>query len=305
MTAFTANMTGTPQLDDSIVTAFDQGFLVEAAQANVMDQFASLATVVSGTYQIPRYAQLALATTPLTEDTDPDSEAMVDSKVVFTPAEHGKVVTKTLLASLQTGGKADLAAAKLVGINVGRTLNKLATLALDASSNVRIVGGIAEGSLAATDVMSKTEINRAYNRLARLSTPMIGDMYVAVAHEDVMSDVRAGATAGDWIDVSKYADPASVLRNELASYGGFRWVRNNDSTFADQSGAGTVDVYNSYFIGFNALGKAQSKAPGLTFTSTDKLGRFINVGWLGVLQYKIVESDAVQVVRSATTYGAN
>lgn len=302
--AFTANMTGTTQLDDSILTAFDQGFLIATAQANVMEQFVTEANFVAGSYQLPRYAQLSVSTTPLTEDEDVTSEAMFDTKVVFTPAEYGKVVTKTLLASLQTGGKADLAAAQLVGINVGRTMNKLACLALDASSNVRIVDAIAEGSLAASNVLDRDEVNRAYNRLARTSVPMIGDQYVAIAHEDTLFDVRDSVAAGSWNEVSKYTGSTAILANEVASFGGFRWVRNNDATFADQSGAGTVDVYNSYFLGYNALGKATSKAPTLSFTSTDKLGRFINVGWLAVCQYKIVESDAVQVVRSASSIGA-
>lgn len=303
---FTTNMTGTTQLDDSILTAFDQGFMLASYQANVMEQFASKATIVGGSYQIPRYTQLTVDTTPLTEDTDPTSEAMADTKVVFTPAEYGKVVTKTLLASLQTGGKADLAAAQLVGINAGRVRNKLACLALDASTNVRIVNGVAEGSVASpADVLDRDEVNRAYNKLARLSVPMVGDQYVGIAHEDVLFDIRGDTSAGSWTDVSKYATPSTVLQNEVGMFGGFRWIRNNDATFADQTGAGTVDVYNSYFIGFNALGVAVSKEPTLTFTSTDKLGRFINVGWIGVMQYKIVESDAVYLVRSASSVGAN
>ena len=305
--AFTTNMTGTTALDDSILTAFDAGFILENAQADVMSQFAATASfdIAAGSYQLPRYSQLTVVTTPLTQDEDVASEAMADTKVVFTPAEYGKVVTRTNLASLQTGGKVDLAAAKLVGINVGRTMNKLACLALDASTNKRIVDGVAEGSLAATNVIDRDEVNRAYNRLARKSVPMVGDRYVAIAHEDVLFEVRNDVTAGGWVDVNKYSKALKVLNNEVGDFGGFRWIRNNDATFADQSGAGTVDMYNSYFIGFNALGKAASLDPTIVFTSTDKLNRFVNVGWKAALEFKIVESDAVQIVQSASSVGAN
>jgi N4-gp56 family major capsid protein len=302
---FTLNMTGTAQLDDSIITAFDQGFIVASFQANVMEQFAQKASIVGGSYQLPRYAQLTVDTTPLTEDTDPTSEAMADTKVVFTPAEYGKVVTRTLLASLQTGGKADLAAAQLVGVNAGRVRNKLACLALDASTNVRVVAAATEATLAVGNILSRAEIAIARNKLARLSVPMVGDQYVAIVHDDVLTDVMADTSTGGWTDVAKYAEPDKVLMNEVGNFGGFRWIRNNDATFADQSGAGFVDVYNNYFLGFNALGVAVSKEPTLSFTSTDKLGRFVNVGWVGVLQYKIVEQDAVYVIRSASSVGAN
>ena len=38
MTAFTTNMTGTTQLDDSIVLAFAQSYLIALGNNNVMDQ---------------------------------------------------------------------------------------------------------------------------------------------------------------------------------------------------------------------------------------------------------------------------
>ena len=302
---FTSNMTGTTQLDDSIITAFDAGFMLANAQTDVMSQFATVAQIDAGSYQIPRYAQLTVSTTPLTEDEDATSQAMSDTKVVFTPAEYGTVVTKTALASLQTGGKADLAAARLVGMNVGQTKNKLACLALDASSNVRTVDAIAEASLAASNVLDRDEVNRAYNRLARASVPMVGDQYVAIAHEDTLFDVRDAVASGSWNDVSKYTSAIELLNNEVAMFGGFRWVRNNSATITADAGAGAVDTYRSYFIGFNALGVAVSKNPTLVFTSTDKLARMVNVGWHGVMQYKIVEGDAVQVVVSASSVGSN
>ena len=77
---------------------------------------------------------------------------------------------------------------------------------------------------------------------------------------------------------------------------GFRIVQNNGSTFADQSGVGTVDVYNSYFLGANALGLAESLPAQLVITSgQDKLNRFVNIGWKRVAKYGIVDKD-IQLV---------
>lgn len=302
--AFTLNLSGTAQVDDSLVKAYDQAFLVASTQGNVMDQFASYRASIGATsIEFPKYSQLSLATTPLTEDEDVTSEAMADSKVILTPAEYGKVITTTALASLQSGGKVDIAAATLVGQNMASTKNKLATLALDASTNVITAGDKALGDILAGDVLSGAILNKAYNKLARSNVQTIGSEYVLVAHDDVINDLRAES---GWVDVAKYANAVDVLRNEIGTYKGFRVVRNNHATFADQAGAGTVDIYNSYVIGFNAFGLAESKTPGMVATGPfDKLARFVNLGWYGAFSYGIIDTAAVWKIQTASSVGAN
>jgi N4-gp56 family major capsid protein len=306
MADYTTVMSDTTALDSSLVLAFEQMFLVAVGQNNVMDQFCQVRSDIGAkSIQLTKYARLALATTPLGEKEDPASEVMSDSAIILTPAEYGNVVTTTALANLQSGGKADMAAAQIVGMNVGSTLDKLAVLAGDASTNSRIVAGKAEGDVLAADVLSRAEINRAYNRLARASVPTINGAYVMVAHDDVITDVRADTSAGSWSDVTKYARPEEQLMGEVGMFGGFRFVRNNNSTFADQSGAGTVDLYNSYAFGANALGKAESLSPQLVLSQTDKLKRFLNVGWKSAVEYKIIDQDAFWLIQTASSVGNN
>lgn len=305
--AFTTNISGVAQVDDAIKLAFDQAFILEAAQENVMDQLVQYkAQIGAKSIQFPKFGQLSLATTPLTEGDDVTSEAISDSAVLLTPAEYGRVVTTTSLASLQTGGTVDLAAVQLVAQNMARTKNKLATLALDASTNVLTAGGKALADLAGTDVLSASLLNAAYNKLARKSIGRINGEYVLVAHDDVIADLRDSTGAGSWTDVTKYAAPGETLRNEVGMFKGFRVVRNNEVTFADQTGAGTVDVYNSYVIGFNGLGLAESFTPEMRATGPfDKLGRLVNLGWYGVFNYGIVDTDAVWKIQTASSLGAN
>ncbi len=304
---FVANMSGTTQLDDSLVLAFEQAFMVANGQNNVMDAFAQYnQSIGAKSIKMTKYARLALATTPLTEDEDVTRVAMSDSEILFTPAEYGRVVTRTNLASLQSGGKVDLAAAEIVGINAGATTDKLAINALSATSNVLTVGDKAEADLLSSDVCSGAFLNRVYNKLARANVPTIGGAYVAVLHDDQIHDLRADTAGGSWVDVTKYATPGETLMNEVGMYKGFRIIRDNHINFADQSGAGTVDVYDGLFFGANALGKAESQALSLRVTGPfDALGRFVNVGWYWVGTYGIVDTDAVWKGRTASSVGAN
>jgi N4-gp56 family major capsid protein len=304
---FVANMTGTTELDSSIVLAFEQSFLVANGQNNVMDQLAQVNTSIGAkSIQMTKYARLALATTPLSETEDATRQTMSDTAILFTPAEYGTVVTRTNLASLQTGGKADLAAAQVVGMNAGSTMDKLAVNALSASGNVIYAGAGSEAGLLAADVLDAAFLNKMYNKLARNNVPTINGAYVAVLHDDQIHDLRASSGAGSWQDVVKYTDAMPALANEVGMFKGFRIVRNQNINFADQAGAGLVDAYSGLFLGFNALGKAESQAMSLRVTGPfDALGRFVNVGWYTVAQYGIVDTDAVYVGVTSSSVGNN
>lgn len=302
--AFTSTMTTTAEVDNSIIELMDAQYLIAAGQDAVMEQFVQVQKNIGAkSIEFPKYSRLALATSALDEDDDVSSAALADAQIILTPAEYGKVVTTTKLANLQTGGKADLAAARLVGINQVQTLDKLAILALEASSNSATVDGGAESALDASDVMTHTFFDQMYNKLSRTSIPKVNGGYVAVVHEDVAYDLRQSS---HWLDVMKYANPEQILMNEIGMLKGFRVVVDNHISINDDGGASTVDTYKTLFFGFNALGKAVSQEPVMKLTGPfDKLARFVNIGWHGVLQYKIVDQDALWVGISASSVGAN
>lgn len=305
---FTTNMSGTAQVDDSIVLEYDQQFIIAAADQGIMDQVVTYKRMIGAkSVEFPKYAQLSLATTPLTEDEDVTSEAMSDQQIILTPAEYGNVVTTTKLANLQTGGTADLAAARLVGLNGGRTLDKLAVLAAEASSNELVANAGGEGSLLATDVMTVSFLNQLYNKLARASiAPLAGGMFVAVMHDDVIHDLRDSAGSGSWVDINKYSRPEDVLRNEVGMIAGFRILSDNNITINTDAGAGTVDSYHTLCMGFNALGKAESAPLEMRASGPfDKLGRFVNMGWHSCVDYGIVDQDALWMGTTASSVGSN
>lgn len=306
---FTLNLSGTAEVDDSIRQEFDTEFRLAFTEQGVASQFSTLKRDIDAeSISLPKYEQLALATTPLAEKEDVDSEALNDNKVVITPQEYGKVVTTTKLANLQTGGMADRAAARLVGINAGRTRNKLAILALDLGTQI-IWGGDATGAvdLDAADTADASLLGRAFNKLARKNVPgLAGGDYFLIAHDDVIHDIREQSGPNSWIDAHKYALPEALMRNEVGMYKGFRIIRDNLATITVDGGVGNVDIYNSYAIGFNALGEAVSSDVTMVATGPfDKLGRFINMGWHACMNYKIIDQDALVVLKTSSSVGDN
>jgi N4-gp56 family major capsid protein len=306
--AFTTNLSGTAQVDDSIKLEFDAQFIIASGQEQVMDQFVSYKKQIGAkSIDFEKFSQLALATTPLVEVDDVVSEAMVDANILLTPAEYGNVVTTTKLANLQTGGQADLAAARLVGLNMGRTIDKLAILAGEGSANELTPTAGAESTLVAGDVMTVSFLNSLYNKLARQSVQPLSDgMYVAVMHDDIIHDLRNSSGAGSWQDIKKYTDPSEILKNEVGQIAGFKIVRDNHVSVNADAGAALVDTYHTICMGFNALGKAVSNEPGMVASGPfDKLGRFVNLGWYGALQYGIIDQDALFLGTTSSSIGVN
>lgn len=305
--AFTTNMTAVAQVDDSLILEYDKQFIIAHAQEQVMDQFVSYKRQIDAkSIEFPKYAQLTLQTSSLTEDADVTSEALSDSQIILTPAEYGNVVTTTKLANLQSGGRADLAAARLAGINMGRSLDKLAVLAAEGSANELTVAA-SEAATVATDVMTVSFLNQLYNKLARASVPGLSDgMYVAVMHDDVIHDLRDSAGSGSWQDISKYQRSEEILKNEVGMIAGFKIIRDNNVTINTDAGSTTVDTYHTLCLGFNALGKAESSPAKMVISGPfDKLSRFVNIGWHACVDYGIVDQDALWIGTTASSVGAN
>ena len=307
--AFTVALTGTAELDDSIVQEFDSQFIIAAAEMGIMSQLISYRRDIDAkSIEFPKYDQLGLATTPLVEVDDPLSEAIVDNKISLTPLEYGNVVTTTRLANLQTGGKADVAAARLVGMNMGRTLDKLAILAGEASTNEIFPDGVAtEGALVAANVMDTTFLNELYNKLARANImPLSDGMFVSVMHDDVIHDIRASVGDGSWNDINKFSNPDAILKNQVGEVSGFKVLRDNLISINVDAGDTAVDTYHTLCMGFNALGQADSQSAEMRMTGPfDKLARFINIGWIATTRFGIIDTDALFVGTTASSVGVN
>lgn len=293
-------------LDDSILTALDQAFLLSYQKAIVVDDMVSVGRMVGGrSLDIPKFSKLAKSTTPLNESIDLDGQQLADTKVTFIPAEYGEVVTTTRLSNLQTGGVADLAAAKVTANHMAEMLNALCIDAGESSENLRMGGHkTTEAELTSKDVVTEADMVYIFNRLSRANVPKFADgLYRAILHPDVVEDIKnlAGFT-----EAQKYADASQLIAGEAGMFKGFRIISTTSSAPKADAGSGTTDTYYSQFFGQGALGMGCSQNPELRLTGPfDKLGRFMHMGWYGVLEYKLMDQDAHWLMISGSAYGDN
>lgn len=264
-------------LDNSLITLIDQEVIVSGAGLNKIDSFVETKVNIGAkSIAFTIYSKLAKATTALTDGSDLDSVALADAEVLLTPKEYGNVVTTTQLANLQTGGKADRGAAKLVGINLAETTNQLGINALLAGTNTT--------AAATAGTTAKGDLRAAYTRLAAKKIPKINGYYVAFMNPAQIQDIK-----DDYIDISKMTNLDLATSGVVGALEGFLIVEDADVT------AGKVACF-----GMNALGKAVSLEPNTSITGPfDKLGRLVNLGWYGVIEYGIIDNAAIEIITGA------
>lgn len=307
-------ITGTTDIDDSVVTEYDTEFLSGFTDNRPLDVAVSLAKQVEGgTWQIPVYDPLTVNTAnlKLNEKTDPDAVTINDSKFDATPEELGMFVARTQLARLQTRGMIDRAAAQLVGIHAGQSQTRLICEAADLADEahtVRPSGVASRSAIAAGNIMDTETLRTAFNRIASLSVPVLPGVgtYLLVVHQDVADDLKKDVTAGGFIDTVKYTNPTDILRNEIGMLAGFRIIVNNNITLRADAGASNVDVYTSYIFGYNGMALAQSMPVTMKMAPPiDAFQRWFRLGWYSVQQYKIAQADALWKIETSSSFGDN
>ena len=265
-------------LSDSVVDLMNQAVIVSGNSYNKIDAYATIRQDdMANSIAFTVFSRMSAATTPLTDGTEASSTTMTDTKVQLTMDEYGAVITSTSLANIATAGKADLASAELVGVNLGETTDKLGLAAVEAGTNT-----IAAGS---SGTLADTDLRGAYTALANAGIAKFEDgRYVAFVNPSQVSDIK-----GTYISLAQNTDLATSTSGIVGALEGFTIVEDSNVT------AGTVACF-----GKNALGKAVASSPSLRIVEgSDNLGRTVNVGWYGVLKYGVIDENALRVITGA------
>jgi len=262
-------------LSDSAVDLMNQAVIVSGNSYNKIDAYATIRQdEMANSIAFTVFSRMSAATTPLTDGTSATSTTMTDTKVTLTMAEYGAVITSTSLANVSTAGKADLASAELVGVNLGETTDKLGLAAVEAGTHT--IAADTAGTL------DNLDLRQAYTALANAGIAKFEDgRYVAFVNPAQVSDIK-----GDYITIAQSTDMNEATSGRVGSLEGFTIVEDSNVT------AGKVACF-----GRNALGKAVAMSPELRVTDgNDSLNRLMNVGWYGILKYAIVDQNAVRVL---------
>lgn len=293
----------------------------------VFDQFATVrptAQTHPGSSVVFTFAgDLSAATTALTETADVDAVAMSDTQVTVTLVEYGNAVLTTAKLRLTSYVEVDPVAANVVGYNAGLSMDTIAANVMIAGTNV--IYGTAGASTPTSVVTTATEdtidgddVRYCVAKLRGGNAMPWGDSFMGVIHPDVSYDLRSQTGTAKWRDVHTYSAPTQILNGEVGSFEGARFIEVSRSPLiavnaSDGAGStGTIDVYKTLIFGQQALAKAHANREGygpdpqvVLGPVTDKLRRFVPIGWKHFAGYSVYRQAALYRIESASSIGTN
>ena len=305
MADFTTTMSSIGVFDAHLIKAYQQIYLVE--QANLAKGLDSLVTKrfsdKAQTISFPKYSQLSLATTALTDKEDPASTVMADAEITLTALEYGNTSQITVYADAMSGGLPQLGTVAVHAKNMVETQEKLLILAGEAGSNELTVNATNEASTASTEVLTAAWVKRARNKLARVGAQK---PWSCIIHPDVLHDLMIETGTNAWNEQARYSENVRVFSVGIPEFAGFTFYESALVTVNTDAGSSSVDTYHTQFFGFNAFGKFVNIEPQMRLTGPfDKLGRFYNIGWYGLFKYGLIDTDYHWIVTSASSIGSN
>ena len=253
-----------------------------------------------------KFSQLNVtaASSVLTEGTTPSDTAMTAAVISTTPIQYGLVVTLTDMVIKNNVINFIEGASTEVGSNMARIIDEVIQTEVMAGTNVRYADGVANrAALGASNTFAADEINKAQTQLKNQNAPTFDNMFVAIAHPNVIYDLRAETASGSWLDSSKYVTPDKIFKGEIGSLNGVRFVESsNVKTFTS-----TVTVYPTLFLGRGAYGisECQSLTTYITpraSSDSDPLAQRQKIGAKIAFSAKRLQENAMVRVESATSF---
>jgi len=269
---------------------------------------------------------LAIQASALTETSDVSTVALSDSQVTLTLAEYGNAVLTTAKLRGTSYVDIDPIVANVVGYNAGVSLDTIARAALDQGTNVQYTSGLGATSLqtsvttragvTASNTISSLDIRVARARLRSQNVPTFGGMYVGYIHPDLVADLQGESISGSnvqgWRAPHVYAQPGEIWTGELGAYEGVRWIETPRAPVFQGAGASSANVYGTMILGRQALAKTFSTIDGngayphvVPGPITDRLRRFVPLGWYWLGAYGIFRQASIIRLESASLLGGD
>jgi N4-gp56 family major capsid protein len=269
-----------------------------------------------------KFADLAAATSALTETSDVTPVAMSDSQVTVTLAEYGNSINTTAKLRGTSFLDVDAAAANIIGYNAGDSLDQIVRDVLAGGTNVIYGGGgssdeTSRTNIEAEDIVEANDIRKVTAALRGANVPTFNGYYMGFIHPDVSYDLRRETGNASWNAPHVNVDTAGIYNGEIGMFESVRFIETpRAKVFANASdgagSTGTIDVYCTHIMGRQSLAKAYSMVDGngaypkiVEGPVVDVLRRFNPMGWYWLGGYGRFREESLRRIESSSSIGAN
>ena len=255
---------------------------------------------------LQKYADLANATTALTETSDIDGVTVgTPTSVTITMQEFGNATTNTRALKLFSLTEVDPDIVTLMARNQADSIDALAMTALRGGSNVIYSGSTATSTATVTAAATLTAANigKAVSKLrSNKASGKRGMEYWAGIHPEVAHDLMLESGSAGWLVPNAYGiSQDRIWAGEIGRFKGAFFVES-PRLYSATDGASSAKVYRTILAGKQALAEAVAEEPHTVIGPvTDKLNRFRPIGWYGVLGFGRFREEALYRIESGSS----
>ena len=245
----------------------------------------------------------------ITEGTNPSAITWGSTSYSTGPYQWGILVQVSDLLVHNSAIEVVDACVMQVKNSLARLIDTAIQTVVNAGTNGVIYAGnkTARTGLAAGDLITQSEMNKAYRNLAASNAaglrPYDGKYYVAVIHPFVESDLMSNTASGSFNDVGRYTSVDDLRAGALGDFRGIRYLRSAWQNYFNS----TVAIFPTTVLGEQSFGWGffQQPEPILVTTpdSNNPLNLYTSIGGkvtLGVTRFE----DAVAIYRIARVESA-
>ena len=309
-------LTATTALTGELLAYLEKRFLMRSRAAIVFGEGAQTQTLAANSGKsmtFNRYAPLAVANTPLTEgggatfQSNPASVSPTATQVVATLAQYGNVIAVSDLLFVTSIDREAKEKTDLAAQNMAETLDQLIRDELFTGATVQFANSRASlATIAATDVLTSTEVRRARRSLRKANAiPYDDGCYLAKVGPDTSFDIVNDSV---WLAASEYSGNyvSQIFNNEI---GKLFQVRFQEATSNQKSEASTVTVFSNFFHGQQAFGTVDldTLPNGLIIKQSgdqdtaNPLSLYMTIGWKAAFVAKTLNSTWLVNVKTAAS----
>ena len=235
------SITNSDALSPEMKTFYDKTLITLAGANLVHEQFGQKRPIPKNggkTIEFRKFSKLPKAMKAITEGVTPSGNKLNVSSVSCTVDQYGDYVEQTDMLELTAVDNTIVEATKELAAQAGLTLDTVVRNEIVGGTNIMYVPSLddkdreqevtSRADVTADCKMRVKDVFRAAAELKAVNAPKINGSYVAIIHPYVAYDLMQDA-AEQWIGIQKYADPDKILRGEIGTLGGVRFVESTEA----------------------------------------------------------------------------
>lgn len=300
----------TSGLSGELVLYLEKRFLLRSRNAIVFGEGLMKQTLpvnMGKTITWNRYSALTVASTALTEGTNPTGVTPSGTQVSTTLAQYGNVLPVTDLLFVTSIDREAKEKTDLAAQNMAETLDTLNRNELWTGATVQLANGRAAlTAITSTDTLTSTEIRRVRRSLRKQNAiPYDDGCFLAKTGPDTSFDLVNDSV---WLAVSEYGDSAksAIFNQEIGKLFQVRFLEATANQYNESS---TVTVYSTFVHGQQAVGcvDLDSLPNGLIIKqsgdqdTSNALNLFMTIGWKAAYAVKTLNANWSYVIKSAAS----